>query len=992
MKKSILLFFILALILPNSLFAQSTPIDSLAQEALSLSVIDRIGYQHRIIQFLDDIKDPSEKLTYAQQIQRIAKSRQDSFFLGFSHFQLAHYYKLLRDTINQRINADKHQLIQSNYGYHVDESPNEYQRLFHSLRIFQDKKGNTPFEVVRAHDSLFTTNNTVENHESETVYWAKVILHGSVEKNKHFIFNLSVDDFNQSWENIDIWFVPAKGKVIRQKTGSSLSKEEKAIPTWLNLARFEIKQQEKVTLYFRFQGVSEKKENRPNQISLNFLDEAIFPGIVEGYPFKGYFSPDSDKYFPFKANDILYHEFYEDPSKEATIAEISKNWNQLDRTNFLDTKQETDKVYWLKARFYGSPYFNGEQIFQIGPSSGKDIFSFDYMDAYTSDGQGGYTHQRTGDQVPLKERPYHFWANFIKLTINPTDTIDLFIRMEGADRRYLMNNILLFHVDKSSVFPRQVNEAIKNGLFYGILGIQCLYFLLLFFIEKDKIHLYFSFFSIGLLLGNGFVWDNFDSFVLFSFWRNYHLPLFYFGLFLTQFGFLKFTEVYFKYPKASIFSKWVLPIFFVISSLVSLSAVMLVEITPIYKLSSNVAHLLAVGFPMLSIIISLLMVFYAKKHKSVSKKFFLIAFLPLLLIICFKLLQVMGGFMPDIFFITNLFLSNLLYDFLKIGIIAMLILFALSTGYRTNRLKADKAEALQKNFEDQTRINKAISRFVPNEFMAALGKTDITQINLGDNIAKEVTVFFSDIRAYTALSEKMSPEETFQFVNAYNARMGPIIQKNNGFVNQYLGDGIMAIFNNSPTDALKAAIGMQKAIQNFNLERTQTGKRGINVGMGMHTGSLIMGITGDANRLDATTISDSVNSAARIENLCKHYGTSILLSEDALENLDKPKAFNFRYLGQVQVKGKQKVLKIYECFDGDLPQMIAAKKTTLIDFNTGIHHYFNQDFTKALSFFENVLQQNPNDKTAQLFLMKSKQLIQMGTEEQWTGVETMYTK
>ena len=157
----------------------------------------------------------------------------------------------------------------------------------------------------------------------------------------------------------------------------------------------------------------------------------------------------------------------------------------------------------------------------------------------------------------------------------------------------------------------------------------------------------------------------------------------------------------------------------------------------------------------------------------------------------------------------------------------------------------------------------------------------------------------------------------------------------------------------------------------------------------MHTGSLIMGITGDADRLDAATISDSVNSAARIENLTKHYGAAILLSESCLEQLDNRTAFNVRYLGEVQVKGKQEAIKIYECFDGDLPAMVDLKLATLAEFESGVQHYFSQAFDLAQAAFEKVLPQNPADKTAQLFLTKAKWLAEAGVAEDWTGVEMM---
>ena len=105
---------------------------------------------------------------------------------------------------------------------------------------------------------------------------------------------------------------------------------------------------------------------------------------------------------------------------------------------------------------------------------------------------------------------------------------------------------------------------------------------------------------------------------------------------------------------------------------------------------------------------------------------------------------------------------------------------------------------------------------MPNEFIKSLGKDRITDVNLGDQAHKDVTVLFTDIRGYTTISEQMTPEENFSFINAYNLRMGPIIQDNNGFVNQYLGDAIMALFPSKPQDALTSAIEIQNKLSVYN--------------------------------------------------------------------------------------------------------------------------------------------------------------------------------
>lgn len=289
-------------------------------------------------------------------------------------------------------------------------------------------------------------------------------------------------------------------------------------------------------------------------------------------------------------------------------------------------------------------------------------------------------------------------------------------------------------------------------------------------------------------------------------------------------------------------------------------------------------------------------------------------------------------------------------------------------------------------------INRATGRFVPNAFLRSLGRENITEVRLGDQVEREVTVFFSDIRDYTTLSESMTPDQNFKFVNAYNRRMGPIIDRNRGFVNQYLGDAIMAIFQFSPADALRASIEIQKALQEYNLTRGQKKRRPIRSGIGFHSGPLIMGIIGDEKRLDAATISDTVNTAARIESLNKYYGTRILLSEDSLKDVPQPDAFHFRRLGKVQMKGKKVPVQLYECFDGDPPEIMEKKRDTLEAFEQARDHYFRKEFAKAYRTFEAVLKENPDDATTQLFLNKTLECIASGVPDDWTGIERMMAK
>jgi len=153
-----------------------------------------------------------------------------------------------------------------------------------------------------------------------------------------------------------------------------------------------------------------------------------------------------------------------------------------------------------------------------------------------------------------------------------------------------------------------------------------------------------------------------------------------------------------------------------------------------------------------------------------------------------------------------------------------------------------------------------------------------------------------------------------------------------------------------------------------------------------------MGVVGDSQRMDTATIADSVNTASRIESLTKYYGVNILVSQSSLDLITQTSDYMIRHLGKVQVKGKEESVAIYECFQGDTPEVREMKNTTLPDFREGLRLYFKKDFPKATVAFQKVLDTNRGDTTAKLFLNKSAQYITSGVSTDWTGVEVMTTK
>ena len=287
------------------------------------------------------------------------------------------------------------------------------------------------------------------------------------------------------------------------------------------------------------------------------------------------------------------------------------------------------------------------------------------------------------------------------------------------------------------------------------------------------------------------------------------------------------------------------------------------------------------------------------------------------------------------------------------------------------------------------RLNKASNKFVPYEFLKAIGRSSISDLQLGDYVQENVTVMFADIRDYTTLSEKMTPEQNFRFVNAFLSRLAPYIRQNKGFVNQFLGDGFMAIFPSTENYALKAAIEIQHKLLEYNLERVDRNRQSIRLGIGLHAGPLIMGIIGDGDRMDPATISDTVNTASRMEGLTKHYGVNIIVSETFRNRLENRTSIHFRYLGKVKVKGKNKATGIYECFEGDPPEIQSHKLLSMNAFEKGIRSYQTGDFEAASTYFLAVLKENDSDKTALHFFKKCTDLSEQELPLHWDGIDLL---
>ena len=285
------------------------------------------------------------------------------------------------------------------------------------------------------------------------------------------------------------------------------------------------------------------------------------------------------------------------------------------------------------------------------------------------------------------------------------------------------------------------------------------------------------------------------------------------------------------------------------------------------------------------------------------------------------------------------------------------------------------------------------TRFVPKEFLDNLERKSMDEIQLGDHVQREMTVFFSDIRDFTYLSEQLTPRENFSFLTNYLRHVNPVIRARGGFIDKYLGDGVMALFPGAPESALRAAVDMQKQIVQYNEGRKRAGYAAIKIGIGLHRGSLILGTIGESERMHTTVIADAVNLASRIEGMTKTFGVGLLVSGTVVEGLPAGHEFRLRHLGAVKAKGKTQSVEIFECYDGDAGELADRKDATKEMFDAAMAEFRKGMFLSAGKVFARVAERNPGDTVAAYYRDRcTLEVVSKREPGRFDGAEKMEAK
>lgn len=298
-------------------------------------------------------------------------------------------------------------------------------------------------------------------------------------------------------------------------------------------------------------------------------------------------------------------------------------------------------------------------------------------------------------------------------------------------------------------------------------------------------------------------------------------------------------------------------------------------------------------------------------------------------------------------------------------------------------------------FEDITtekRLRGTMARYMTKELADQL--LEEGESALGGTM-QTASVFFSDIRSFTTISEQMGPQGTVAMLNEYFSIMVDILMEHKGILDKYIGDAIMAVFgvpfpgDDDADRAVTAGVDMLRALRMLNERRVAEAHQPIRIGIGINTDEVVSGNIGSNRRMDYTVIGDGVNLASRLEGANKLYRTQMLISEFTAAQLKD--TYRLREVDQIRVKGKHESVGIVEVMDHYDPKVYPHLDEAIGLFQEALRFYKQQSWRRAISLFEKVcsIQKDP---LSQMYIERCRHFIEHGPPSDWDGVWSMATK
>ena len=296
-------------------------------------------------------------------------------------------------------------------------------------------------------------------------------------------------------------------------------------------------------------------------------------------------------------------------------------------------------------------------------------------------------------------------------------------------------------------------------------------------------------------------------------------------------------------------------------------------------------------------------------------------------------------------------------------------------------------------------LTKIFEKFVPREFLDRIAKTGIENITVGHAESDIITILFSDIRSFTDISESMEPSELMQFLNTFLQFMSEPIHMNHGFVDKFIGDAIMALFDQpgkpdaiEARDAVRSGLEMQASLIRFNKFREKQNYPPTQIGIGIHSGPVVIGTLGSESRMDSTVLGDAVNLASRLEALTKNYRVPMLVSEDSKNLISHLEEFNWRFLDRITVKGKKEPVRIFEVFNEHSDKNYENKLKAAGLFEEALNSYLKRSWEEAIEGFKECEALLPEDASIEMYLTRAQDFQQSPPAEDWDGVYRYFSK
>lgn len=316
--------------------------------------------------------------------------------------------------------------------------------------------------------------------------------------------------------------------------------------------------------------------------------------------------------------------------------------------------------------------------------------------------------------------------------------------------------------------------------------------------------------------------------------------------------------------------------------------------------------------------------------------------------------------------------------------------------YQAEQARQQTYEELQKTkiqlleTEKIAAMTKMFEKFVPRQFLERIAKEGLESIQVGMVDNAYISVLFSDIRSFTSISEIMNPDQVFEFLNTYLQYMSIPIERHNGFVDKFIGDAVMALFDHLDSDshrandAVFAAIEMNTELKNFNEYLKRKGMEPVSIGIGIHSGNVLIGTIGSEKRIDSTAIGDTVNLASRLEALTKYYNCRVLISSFTYRLLHDDK-IHCRELDYVNVKGKEKPVSIFEVINCDPDEIIEKKLQLATRYHEALVNFHLRKWSDATKLFSECLDIYPGDVVSRMYMDRCLNYKENSPPASWNG-------